>query len=82
MKINLPLKGDPHAVLENVRSQIKNRDGEFEGNSTNGTFSIMGVHGAYEIIGQEAVVTVSKKPFFISEGFIRSEITKYFNNLA
>lgn len=66
-------------ALEKARNAISSKNGSFDGNNSNGTFSGSGVVGNYSVVSNDEVkITIEKKPFIASNGMIEKEIKKFF----
>lgn len=74
---NITLKNTDHEfVLNSVRAQIEEAGGTF-GVST---FSIKGVSGSYTIAGNTVTITITDKPWYVSNTYLQSAISKYFGD--
>lgn len=79
MQIILELITDAQTTVDNAKTVIEKNNGFFNGDICNGEFNIAGVDGIYSIHLQFVTITIIKKPFFVSEKYIRKTVTQYFN---
>lgn len=79
--INLPFSGDPEPFIQQVRSQVSNFGGKFEGDSNSGSIYVstpLGkVAGTYQISSSIVTITITEKPMFISCGKIEDLLKSY-----
>lgn len=71
------IREDPEELLERVRRKASKGGVNFWGDSVRGGFSGK-VSGSYSISGNQLTITITKKPFIVSWGFVKSEIRKFF----
>ena len=76
----LPAGTNVSKELDKVRNGIAEAGGTFAFDSTtgNGRFSVKGVVGFIVLSGNTVKVTIEKKPFIVSNGFIEKSIRDYF----
>lgn len=43
------------------------------------SFAIKGISGTYVKSGQDLIVTINSKPWYVSEGMIESKLEEFFN---
>ncbi|GHS94386.1 hypothetical protein AGMMS50276_06930 [Synergistales bacterium] len=70
----------PHDIstaLQSAKKTARSFGVTFEGDAESGRFSGMGVEGNYEV-GEEIAVTINKKPFLVTESFIKSKASAFF----
>lgn len=79
MQIILELITDAQTTVNNAKTVIEKNNGFFNGDIFTGEFSISGVEGIYSIHLQFVTISVTKKPFFVTEKYIRKTIIEYFN---
>lgn len=77
-KFTFTLNGDPSTTLEETKALIIQNGGTMTGDAKSGEFSASGVRGSYQIDGQEATITINKKPMIVSNGFIEKKVKEYF----
>ena len=61
-------------VIESISDQCKGNGLAFNGSCSVGEIKGMGVRITYTVAGKTVLVTLHKKPFFISTGMIENEI--------
>jgi len=66
-------------VLFFVSQDIKSGGGTLKGDVNSGEISIKGVEGTYKVEDDLIKITITKKPFIVSESYVRDEINKYFD---
>lgn len=66
-------------VLFSVTQDIKREGGTLKGDINSGEISIQGVEGTYKVEGDVIKITITKKPFIITESRVKEEIKKYFD---
>lgn len=81
MQIILELIDAPQTTVDNAKAVIEKNNGFFTGDIFTGAFSIGGVEGIYSIHVQFITISITKKPFFITEKYIKKTIMQYFNLL-
>jgi hypothetical protein len=78
-QFSLPIQGDPQSLLSRAESEILRTGGAFNGDAVQGTFrakSPLGsIEGAYQVVGDQIALTISKKPFLLSCRKIEKELT-------
>ena len=75
--------GTASSLVDNIRSKILANNGSFGGDDTTGNFSIQAIgattEGSYAITGNEMMITIQRKPFFVSCNMIKNYVIE---NLA
>lgn len=79
---SFPFNDTAQVLIERAKTAIlKNEQASFEGNETNGNFSLptpLGkVKGSYEIKNNVAVFEISEKPFFVNCNLIESKLKEF-----
>ena len=66
--------------IEKARQAVESNGGTFVGDYGYGTFSGSGIQGEYRKLmgGDSYVVTITKKPWLVSCGYIEGKIKEYF----
>ena len=80
---SIPFQGSAEQIVSKARSAVQGQGGDFEGNSSSGSFgvSVMSntIKGNYTVAGNELHVVIDSKPFFVPcstiEGFLRNQLT-------
>ena len=73
----IPKPRDINVALQSAKEAARSFGVTFEGDAASGCFSGMGTDGSYEV-GEEIAVTINKKPFVMTESFIKSNATAFF----
>lgn len=77
---NILVTGDKSTILKHVGDSIRASGGTFVAETiSTGKFSGSGVEGSYHIVGDVVVITISKKPFVVSNAYIEKRIREYFD---
>ncbi len=66
-------------ALDKARCAISESGGILTGDTSNGSFSGSGVMGSYHISGDEATITITKKPFIAPMSLIESKVREFFS---
>lgn len=61
-----------------VRDRIKQKGGQYEFDGVDGYFSVMGVDGDFSVHGNSVTITITKKPFVVSNGLVERKVREYF----
>jgi hypothetical protein len=79
--IDLPAGTNLGQTLDKVRKAIKEAGGSFEFDATTGrgTFTVKGVAGSFVTTRNQVLITITKKPFIVSNGFIEKGVRDYFS---
>jgi len=65
-------------AIQTVRKEITGSGGRFTGNEQEGSFRVSGIEGYYRISNLVSV-TITSKPFIVSNSYIEKEIKNYFS---
>lgn len=75
----IPFAGAASSLVATIRGKILANTGSFSGDDTTGNFSIeaigASIQGAYVINGNEIMIDIQKKPFFVSCNMIKDYVT-------
>ena len=67
---DLPFTGSASGFVDKIKNKIEGAGGTFNGNESNGTFSVAtpigGIEGNYSVNGQAAAINITQKPFLLS----------------
>jgi hypothetical protein len=75
----VPLKGrSPSELIRKAKNAAAQSEAVFAGDERNGSFSSTEVAGTYEISGDYALITVTKKPFIAPWSLVESKVRKFF----
>jgi hypothetical protein len=66
------------ASVQEAKNLVKRNGGSFTGDTRTGTFSVMGVTGMYHQVVGAIRISITKRPWFVSENLIRKKISGYF----
>ena len=80
---SIPFTGTPEEVLNKARTAVQSQGGNFEGDTITGIFGVTVVgntiKGSYTVDGQNLVIVIDTKPFFVPcstiEGYLKSQIS-------
>jgi hypothetical protein len=76
----IPIPENLETVFENFRGEIGRKRGFFQGDLQSGRIAVSGVEGRYNVCENFINITVTRRPFFVSnsfiENFIRNEFRK------
>lgn len=73
--MNIIIKNITDEKIAQALQLIRNNGGTVSGAS----FAITGVFGSYAKSGNDLIVTIDSKPFYISNGMIESKLKEFFN---
>jgi hypothetical protein len=73
----IPKPRDINAALQSAKEAARSFGVTFEGDAKSARFSGMGADGSYEV-EEEIAVTINKKPFLLTESFIKSNASDFF----
>lgn len=81
-EFSLPFSGNAEAVLAKARKAVEGQGGNFNGDTTGGSFSVSvfgnKIVGDYTVNGQNLLINVTDKPFMIPcsaiEGFLKNQV--------
>ena len=82
MEIKLEKPDEFQTVFKKMAGEVKKHNIKFEGDETKGNGSGYGFAGRYAVYDDHIMLTVSKKPFFISESKVKSEVMKYWSQVC
>ena len=77
MTITLIKPKNFHAILEQIAEEAREYNITFQQNSTNGYGSGYGFSGEYNVYNDHILITVIRRPFFISDSKIEREVREY-----
>lgn len=70
-------------IVDNIQDSIQSRGGSLDGDTETGSFDIgerLGrLSGHYRFDAQQIMISITRKPIYISNQHIESEIRAYFN---
>lgn len=80
---SIPFSGNAEEILAKAKSAVESQNGEFNGNTASGNFSVNIfsnlIAGSYVISGQTLHLNITHKPFLVPcstiESFLRSRIS-------
>jgi hypothetical protein len=74
VKIKLPITGTAQELVNKARMAVEKQSGVFTGDDNQGSFSlqVMGsaIAGEYLVDGEELIISITEKPFFVPAGVI------------
>ncbi len=80
-QFRIPFSGDPETLIKRVRQETERAGGGFSGDAMQGNLGIKtalgSIEGNYQIAGQEILIAITDKPFFISCERIEKELTGF-----
>ena len=77
--ITIPLKGDVGKLFKKAQVKAEEAGIELSGNKDSGSFNGKGVKGSYTVDNGNLEVSISKKPFYITESRLKSEFSEMFS---
>lgn len=77
-KFSVNIAHDPSEVVSNIKTAAKKNGIHFIGNTDAGHFSGKGIQGKYAIHEQTLLVTIEKKPIFLSWPMIEAKLREFF----
>ncbi len=80
--VTMPKGMDLKAGVEKVRSGVLAAGGKYQFDGTNGSFEVKGVVGNFSVAGAVVTITIGKKPFIVSNGYVEATIRSYFSQAA
>jgi hypothetical protein len=75
--ITIPDDMDLKDGIEQVRSGVLEAGGKYSFDGKNGSVEVKGVHGTFVVVGRVVTITITKKPFIVSNGFVENTIRGY-----
>ncbi len=79
ISIKVPKNQDRVALFELAKERARKGGAKLSGSVASGSFSASGVVGTYKTQGDFLEVTVTRKPWYVPESKIKSELQKFFN---
>ena len=76
MELTYKLKDDIN--ISEMLKKVKEGGLRVDGDEKIGKISGKGVEASYKVEGTKLMISITKKPFFITEGKIKSELDSYF----
>lgn len=78
--VNIPKGMDLVSGVERVKQGVEAAGGKYRFDATTGTgsFEVKGVAGSFVVSNGVVTITISKKPFIVSHGFVENTIRDYF----
>ena len=76
--VTIPKGIDLASGVEQVRDGVEGAGGTYQFDGKNGKFSVKGVTGTFTVAGQVVTISIEKKPFIVSHGFVEKSIRGYF----
>ena len=66
--------------VEKVRKGVQEGGGiyHFDGKTNTGTFNLKGVVGSFKVVGKLVHITLTRKPFLVTYGYVEDIIRGYF----
>jgi hypothetical protein len=75
----IPLNGrSPSELIGKAKNAAAQSGAVFTGDERNGSFSTNEVAGGYEISGDYALITMTKKPFIASWNLVEARVREFF----
>ena len=82
----IAFEGTAESLVEHLKNKILTNNGGFGGDASSGSFSIQllatTIEGAYTINGNDIMITIRKKPFFINCNSIRDYVAQNLSGYA
>jgi hypothetical protein len=79
-QFNIPFSGDAESLMKRAKQEIERTGGALIGDAVQGDFQaktpLGSVQGAYQIVGQEISLAITKKPFLLSCKRIQKELSE------
>jgi hypothetical protein len=75
---SISVVGNADEMFEKAKKAIVANGGEVTGTAASGSFSGGGVVGAYQVVGAEIKINLSKGPFYASWSMIEQKIRGFF----
>lgn len=77
--VKLPEHIDITTGVTQVREGVEAAGGEYQFNGSVGSFCVKGVAGTFSIAeNRDVIITINKKPFIVSNGYVEKAIRGYF----
>ena len=77
---SFPFTGDASSLTASIRRKVLAGNGQFGGDDSTGNFALeaigASIAGVYAINGNEIMITIQKKPFFLSCNMIRDYVSQ------
>lgn len=70
---SIPATKNVGDILTTLKSKVKG----FSGSEVHGCFNDSGIVGYYEIKGNEIIVTLTKKPFYVTWAYVEKELRSF-----
>ena len=82
--VTIPKGMDLKAEVDKVRAGVTAAGGKYQFDATTGkgSFEVKGVVGSFAVDGNVVTITISKKPFIVSHGYVENTIRDYFKQAA
>jgi hypothetical protein len=77
-RFEIRIAAKPGCLIEHFRRSALEHEFEFVGDESAGRFSGKGIEGAYEIRGDQLLLTIHKKPFFLPWMLVEAAVKDYF----
>lgn len=78
IKIKFPAALDRTRAFERIKDLARRKGVRFTGCVASGEFSGKGIEGRYQTRGNHLEVTISKRPFYLSEKKIEERLKTFF----
>jgi hypothetical protein len=78
----IPIPEDLEGVFENFKREIARNRGSLQGDLQSGRISASGVQGRYTVCENFINITVTRKPFFLSNSFVENFIRNKFREAS
>ena len=76
-KFSVHITNDPREVVSNIKTTATKNGVNFVGNENSGHFSGQGIHGKYAIADQTLLVSIEKKPIFLTWSMIETKLKEF-----
>lgn len=76
--MEITVSGEIAKMLDKAKTAAQKAGIELTGDHAGGTFSGLGVEGRYSACGDALTVTVTEKPFFISDSLLEEKLRELF----
>jgi hypothetical protein len=77
-KFSIPIV-DPQESFNKGKNAIENAGASVNGDYNAGSFSGSGLEGSYVFENGNLNITINKKPFWVPEALIKSNVSKFFS---
>ena len=81
-KFSVNIAHDPDEVVSSIKTAAKKNGVHFIGNAHAGHFAGKGIQGKYAIHDQVLLVTIEKKPIFLTWPMIEGKLREFFEYQA